>query len=123
MEKQRNVFGENIKECSCSPMTGFYRDGLCNTDSDDVGSHTICAQVTEDFLSYSKNKGNDLSTPVPEFGFAGLKEGDRWCLCAERWKEAFEDGKAPKVVLESTNEEVLKVIPLENLKQYAIDLV
>ena len=122
MEKQKNVFGENIKECSCAPMTGFFRDGYCNTHSNDVGSHTVCAQVTEDFLSYSRSKGNDLSTPVPEFGVKGLTEGDRWCLCALRWKEAYEDGKAPKVVLESTNEAVLKIIPLEYLKQYAIDL-
>lgn len=123
MEKQKNVFGEAIKECSCAPMTGFYRDGLCNTDQADVGSHTVCTQVTENFLSYSKNKGNDLSTPMPEFGFEGLNEGDRWCLCAQRWKEAFEDGKAPTVILESTNEEVLKIIPIEHLKKYAIDLV
>ena len=123
MKNQKNVFGEDIKECSCTPMTGFFRDGFCNTRADDVGSHTVCAQVTEEFLHYSKRKGNDLSTPVPEFGFEGLVEGDRWCLCAQRWKEAFEDGTAPKVILEATNQEVLNIIPLEDLKQYAIDLV
>ena len=123
MESQKNVFGEAIKECSCTPMTGFFRDGYCNTRADDVGSHTVCAQVTEEFLAYSKSKGNDLSTPVPEFGFEGLTQGDRWCLCAQRWKEAFDDGTAPKVILEATNQEVLNIIPLEDLKQYAIDLV
>lgn len=122
MENQKNVFGEDIKECSCTPMTGFFRDGYCNTRADDVGSHTVCAQVTEEFLTYSKRKGNDLITPVPEFGFEGLKEGDRWCLCAQRWKEAFDDGTAPKVILEATNQEVLDIISLEDLKQYAIDL-
>lgn len=122
MDKQKNVFGEDIKECGCAPLSGFFRDGYCHTNADDVGSHTVCAQVTEDFLIYSKSKGNDLSTPVPEFGFEGLTAGDRWCLCAQRWQEAYVDGTAPKVVLQSTNEEVLKIIPLEYLKQYAIDL-
>ena len=122
MDKQKNVFGEDIKECGCTPLSGFFRDGYCHTNADDVGSHTVCAQVTEDFLIYSKSKGNDLSTPVPEFGFEGLTAGDRWCLCAQRWQEAYVDGTAPKVVLQSTNEEVLKIIPLEYLKQYAIDL-
>tara|TARA_R110002096_G_scaffold132048_6_gene282160 strand:- start:1276 stop:1647 length:372 start_codon:yes stop_codon:yes gene_type:complete len=122
MEKQKNVFGDELQECSFDPMTGYYRDGWCNTDASDHGLHTICVQVTDSFLQYSKKKGNDLSTPVPEFGFPGLSAGDRWCLCALRWKEAFDEGVAPKVVLLATNENVLDIIPLETLKQYAIDL-
>jgi len=103
-------------------MTGFFRDGCCNTDKNDRGSHTICAVVTEEFLEFSKARGNDLSTPRPEFGFDGLESGDRWCLCADRWVEAEEAGCAPKVVLRACNELVLETIEMDTLKQYAIDL-
>ena len=123
MNKQKNVFGEDIKECSREPMTGFYRDGSCNTDQSDLGSHTVCAQLTSEFLEYSARKGNDLSTPRPEFGFEGVNPGERWCLCAQRWLEAYKDGMAPKVILEATNEKVLEIIPLEYLKQKALDVV
>jgi uncharacterized protein len=95
----RNVLGERLEVCSISPMTGFFRDGCCNTGREDIGSHTVCAVMTAAFLEFSKSRGNDLSTPIPEFGFRGLKPGDRWCLCAPRWQEALEMGKAPRVVL------------------------
>jgi uncharacterized protein (DUF2237 family) len=103
-------------------MTGFFRDGCCNTSPQDVGSHTVCVVMTEDFLKFSKSRGNDLSTPRPEYGFAGLKEGDRWCLCAPRWQEAFLAGQAPKVVLRATHEGALAFCDLSNLKRHAIDL-
>ena len=99
----RNVLGEPLEICSFKPMTGFYRDGCCNTGQEDVGSHTICVVMTAEFLAFSKSRGNDLSTPMPEFGFPGLKPGDRWCLCAPRWQEAFEANKAPRVVLRATH--------------------
>jgi uncharacterized protein len=95
----RNVLGEQLEICSLKPMTGFYRDGCCNTGREDVGSHTVCAVMTAEFLAFSKSRGNDLSTPVPEYGFPGLKPGDRWCLCAPRWQEALEAKNAPRVVL------------------------
>ena len=123
MSKQRNIYGEEIQICSEKPLTGFFRDGSCHTDEADRGSHTVCAQVTEEFLTYSAEQGNDLITPVPEFGFPGLKPGDRWCLCAQRWKEAYEVGKAPKVFLQGTHEKALEVISIECLKKHAIDLV
>ena len=122
MTKQINIFGDEITPCSYDPLTGFFRDGCCNTEERDIGSHTVCVQVTDDFLEYSKSKGNDLSTPIPEFSFPGLVSGDRWCLCAQRWLEAYEDGMAPKVVLLATNEKVLDIISIELLKQYALDL-
>ena len=122
MTKQINIFGDEITPCSYDPLTGFFRDGCCNTEERDIGSHTVCVQITEAFLEYSKSKGNDLSTPIPEFGFPGLVSGDRWCLCAQRWLEAYEDGMAPKVVLLATNEKVLDIISIELLKQYALDL-
>lgn len=122
MEKQKNVFGDDLRECGYEPITGFYRDGSCNTDSGDHGSHTVCVLMTQEFLDYSKRKGNDLSTPVPEFEFPGLMPGDRWCVCAQRWKEAYDDGVAAKIILLSTNERVLDIIPLEILKECAIDL-
>ena len=100
----RNVLGEPPAICSFKPMTGFYRDGCCNTGREDVGSHTVCAVMTAEFLTFSKSRGNDLSTPVPEFGFPGLQPGDRWCLCAPRWQEALEANKAPRVVLRATHE-------------------
>ena len=115
----RNVLGERLETCSNNPMTGFFRDGCCNTDHEDIGSHTVCAVMTAAFLDFSRSRGNDLSTPMPEFGFAGLKSGDRWCLCAPRWKEALDAGMAPKVVLESTHEETLAIVPLGVLKDYA----
>jgi hypothetical protein len=122
-EQQRNVFGESIETCSIRPMTGFYRSGCCHTGEDDAGMHTICILVTAEFLAFSKMRGNDLSTPMPEFGFPGLQPGDRWCLCAERWKEALEAGMAPRVVLQATHENTLEVVSIEDLKRYAIDLV
>ena len=122
-EQQFNVFGEKLLECSCQPMTGFYRDGLCRTQAHDVGSHTVCAQVTSEFLDYSLQQGNDLITPRPEHGFDGLKPGDRWCLCAARWLEAFSVGKAPMVVLEATNRVALDIVSLADLKKNALDLV
>lgn len=117
-----NVFGEPLLPCSEDPVTGFFRDGCCNTNDQDVGSHTVCIQVTEEFLHYSRFAGNDLSTPVPEFGFPGLKPGDRWCLCAPRWLEAYKREMAPKIFLTRTHRRALEVIPLEVLRQYAVDL-
>lgn len=119
---QRNVLGGLLGSCSEKPMTGFFRDGCCNTGSEDFGSHTVCVLLTDDFLEFSKARGNDLSTPRPEFGFPGLNAGDRWCLCAARWREAFQAGKAPRVVLNSTNEACLLIVSLDDLKQHAIDL-
>jgi len=121
-DEQRNVFGEPIEMCSNRPMTGFYRTGCCHTGEDDVGLHTVCVEMTEEFLAFSKMRGNDLSTPLPEFGFPGLKLGDRWCLCAERWCEALQAGMAPRVILRATHEATLEVAKLEDLKRYAIDL-
>ncbi|NJO67792.1 MAG: DUF2237 domain-containing protein [Rhodospirillales bacterium] len=121
-EEQRNVLGEQLAICSTSPMTGFLRNGCCDSHPSDVGVHLVCAEVTDEFLAYSKAQGNDLSTPRPEFGFPGLNAGDRWCLCAARWLEAFEAGVAPKVVLRATHEGALSLIPLRDLKSMAIDL-
>ena len=122
VEKQKNVFGEEIETCCESPITGFFRDGFCHTDDTDEGVHTICVSMTEDFLEFSKSKGNDLSTPRPEFNFPGLKEGDSWCLCAERWVEAYEVSMAPKLYIKKTNLRTLDIVPLEILKKFAIDL-
>ena len=102
-EPALNVLGDPLEACSLKPMTGFFRDGCCNTGAEDVGSHTVCAVMTAEFLAFSKSAGNDLSTPMPAFGFPGLKPGDRWCLCAPRWQEAFEEGHAPRVVLRATH--------------------
>ncbi|MFP3921537.1 MAG: DUF2237 family protein [Dichotomicrobium sp.] len=121
-EQQKNVFGDPISSCSEAPVTGFYRNGCCDTGPEDVGSHTICAVLTDEFLAYSKSVGNDLSTPIPSYGFPGLKAGDRWCLCAARWKQALEADAAPRVVLSATNEAALEIVSLEDLKRYAIDL-
>ncbi len=118
----RNVLGEPLGTCSTSPMTGFYRDGCCATGPEDVGRHVVCAQVTSEFLEYSRSRGNDLVTPRPEFGFPGLKPGDRWCLCAARWQEAHEAGVAPSVVLASTHEAALEIVSLTDLKKRALDL-
>ena len=119
---QRNVLGGILGSCSEQPMTGFFRDGCCNTSDEDLGSHTICVVLTADFLEFSKRRGNDLSTPRPEFAFPGLKPGDRWCLCAARWREALQAGKAPRVVLNATNEACLLIVGLDDLKRHAIDL-
>ena len=117
-----NVLGEPLVNCSSAPLTGFYRDGCCRTGPDDLGSHVVCIQATAEFLEFSKSRGNDLSTPVDDFGFPGLNPGDRWCLCALRWKEALEAGHAPRVVLTSTHEAVLNYVDLSDLKPYALDL-
>ena len=118
--EQKNVYGDDLKPCSNDPVTGFYRTGGCETGPEDAGVHVVCAEVTQEFLEYSKSKGNDLMTPRPEFGFAGLKPGDRWCLCVDRWKEALEAGVAPSVVLEATHEKALKVVGLEVLEEYKL---
>ena len=118
--KQKNVFGEPLELCSNVPLTGWLRDGCCNTDTNDRGVHTVCAKVTDEFLIWSKKVGNDLITPHPEYGFPGLKDGDSWCLCASRWQEAFEAGKAPKVILKSTNIATLSLVKLDNLKKYSV---
>jgi uncharacterized protein len=119
----RNVFGEPLEVCSLSPTTGFYRDGCCNTGAEDVGSHTVCAVMTAAFLEFSKSRGNDLSTPMPEFGFPGLQPGDRWCLCASRWQEALDANQAPPVALRATHEIALAYCSLDDLKRFAVDLV
>ena len=117
-----NVLGERLDICSIQPMTGFYRDGCCDTSREDIGSHTVCAVMTTAFLEFSKSCGNDLSTPIPEIGFRGLKPGDRWCLCAPRWQEALEAGQAPRVVLRATHEGALEHCSLADLKRLAVDL-
>ena len=119
---QLNVFGEPIKICSNSPMTGWYRNGCCETDAEDAGSHTVCAQMTAEFLEFSKARGNDLITPQPEFGFPGLQPGDRWCLCAARWAEAHAAGAAPRVFLQATHQRTLDLIDFADLKAHAADL-
>ena len=116
-----NVLGKPLRPCSFDPLTGFFRNGYCQTCFEDYGIHTVCIEACEEFLYYSKIKGNDLTTPIPEHNFKGLKAGDRWCLCASRWLEAYNDHMAPKVFLESTHEETLAIIPLKILKAYAID--
>ncbi len=121
-QNQKSVLGEPLAVCSVSPMTGFTRNGCCETGAEDIGAHTVCIQVTEPFLQFSKAQGNDLSTPIAEFQFYGLKEGDRWCLCAARWQEAFEAGMAPRVVLRATHERTLEIINFDDLKKHAIDL-
>jgi uncharacterized protein len=120
LEESLNVLGEPLKPCSFDPVTGFFRDGCCNTGPADRGRHTVCVRVTGEFLAFSRRHGNDLSTPHPEFGFPGLRPGDRWCLCADRWREAWEAGMAPKVVLASTHRSVLGTVPLEVLKAHAM---
>ena len=118
----RNVFGQPLQPCCMSPVTGFTRDGYCRTGPDDIGSHTVCAEMTDEFLSFSKSQGNDLSTPHPEYGFPGLKAGDRWCLCVARWEEAFLAGIAPRVLLESTHENALDVVSLDELQAHALSV-
>ena len=120
---QRNAMGGPLGTCSDRPLTGFFRDGCCNTSDEDAGSHTVCVVLTDEFLQFSKSRGNDLSTPRPEFDFPGLHAGDRWCLCAARWQEALLYGMAPHIVLNATNELALEIVGLEDLKRHAIDLV
>jgi uncharacterized protein (DUF2237 family) len=122
MSEARNVMGGPLAVCCASPMTGFYRTGCCETGPDDLGSHTVCGQLTAEFLAFSKEAGNDLSTPVPAHGFPGLKPGDRWCLCAARWKEALEAGVAPPVVLAATHELALRVVTLDELRAHALEV-
>jgi hypothetical protein len=119
---QRNVLGGPLGRCSDKPLTGFFRDGCCNTSEEDFGSHTLCVVLTDEFLEFSKARGNDLSTPRPEYDFPGLHAGERWCLCAARWREALQFGKAPRVVLNACNEASMEIVSLDDLKQYAIDL-
>jgi uncharacterized protein len=116
---EKNVLGQDLRSCCTSPMTGFYRDGFCRTGPDDHGVHTVCVILNQEFLVFSKGRGNDLSTPLPEYGFPGLKPGDKWCLCAGRWKEAYEDGFAPPIILESTHSSILELVPLAVLKEFA----
>ena len=120
--EQKNVFGEPLQACCIEPTTGFSRDGFCHSHSNDPGQHIVCARMTREFLEYSLLQGNDLITPKPEFGFPGLREGDRWCLCAMRWKQAFDAGIAPPVFLKSTHEQALHIATLQELKSCAIDI-
>jgi uncharacterized protein len=120
MTDAKNVIDGNLEVCCNSPMTGFYRDGFCRTGGQDFGSHVVCAQVTSEFLEFTKSQGNDLSTPVPDFNFPGLKPGDRWCLCASRWQEALEAGVAPPVILSATHARALEVVSLEELKKHTV---
>ncbi len=119
---QLSVLEEPLALCSTSPMTGFVRNGCCETGPEDIGSHTVCVEVTAEFLEFSRSRGNDLSTPIPEYGFPGLKPGDRWCLCASRWQEAFDAGVAPKVVMRSTHKAALERCDFKDLSANAIDL-
>lgn len=118
----KNVLGGPLTPCSYEPRTGFFRNGCCDTGPEDRGLHTVCAQMTAEFLEFTAARGNDLSTPQPAFGFPGLEPGDRWCLCATRWNEAYEAGKAPRVVLEATHEATTTVVPLERLMEHGIDV-
>ena len=119
VERALNVLGRPLEPCGLDPLTGFYRDGCCNTGYDDEGIHTVCVRVTREFLAFSRKRGNDLTTPLPEAGFPGLRPGDQWCLCAGRWKEALDAGAAPRVVLAATHEETLAIVPLAELKRHA----
>ncbi len=119
--RRRNVLGGPLEGCSDRPLTGFFRNGCCDTGPQDRGSHTVCAVMTAAFLAYSRERGNDLSTPQPEYGFPGLKPGDRWCLCAPRWQQALADGQAPQVVLRATHEGALAYCSLADLKRHAVD--
>ena len=120
MDLQKNVLGGELEPCSLDPVTGFFRDGNCRTCPEDLGCHAVCALVTEEFLSYSKAVGNDLSTPVPELDFPGLSAGDRWCVCAPRWKEAYEAGCAPPVFLEATSAAALEHVPRSVLEEFGV---
>lgn len=122
MDESLNVFGEQLLPCSEEPLTGFFRDGCCNTSPLDAGSHTVCVETSAEFLEFSRFRGNDLSTPAPEFGFPGLKPGDKWCLCAARWLEAHENDMAPRVFLRRTHIRALEIVPLSVLREFAADL-
>jgi uncharacterized protein (DUF2237 family) len=122
MTNERNVFGGDLEPCGTEPVTGFYRDGCCNTGPEDLGSHTVCAVVTGEFLAHQRAAGNDLVTPRPEYLFPGLTPGDRWCVVAARWLQAHRAGAAPPVVLAATHEEATQIIPLETLRRYAVDV-
>ncbi len=122
MDPPVNVFGDPLGSCNESPITGFFRDGCCNTGAADLGSHTVCVEVTQEFLEFSRFQGNDLSTPRPESGFSGLRPGDRWCLCAARWLEAYESRMAPRVVLQGSHQRALEIVPLAILRKFAVDL-
>jgi hypothetical protein len=122
MDASVNVFGEELVACGGDPVTGFFRDNMCNTCEQDVGSHTVCVEVSHEFLEFSRSKGNDLSTPMPEYNFPGIQPGDMWCLCAARWLEAYQGDKAPRVHLRKTHIKALEVVPMELLKRYALDL-
>lgn len=120
MKKGKNVLGTELEDCSLDPLTGFYRDGCCRTGPEDLGMHTVCVQVTKEFLDYSKSVGNDLTAPVPEYGFDGLKPGDQWCLCVTRWAQALKAGSAPKVNLRATHISALEFVDLKDLKEQAL---
>lgn len=122
MDKSVNIFGEALEICCVDPVTGIYRDGKCNTNDEDIGSHTVCINATKEFLEYSRFKGNDLSTPMPEYNFKGIKPGDSWCLCASRWLQAEKDNMAPRIHLKRTHIKALDIIPMALLKKYAVDL-
>jgi hypothetical protein len=122
-EIQLNIFSEEIEDCSCDPMTGFFRNGCCETSDHDAGSHTVCALMNKEFLEFSSSRGNDLINPVPAFNFPGLNPGDRWCLCANRWLEAYEAGVAPHIVAKATNIKALEIIEIEQIKEFAIDIL
>jgi hypothetical protein len=122
MDASVNVFGEELVACGGDPVTGFFRDNMCNTCEQDVGSHTVCVEVSHEFLEFSRSKGNDLSTPMAEYNFPGIQPGDIWCLCAARWLEAYQGDKAPRVHLRKTHIKALEVVPIELLKRYALDL-
>ncbi|MEM9347588.1 MAG: DUF2237 domain-containing protein [Planctomycetota bacterium] len=117
---KKNVLGGPLQPCCFDPLTGYFRDGYCRTDAGDHGRHIVCAQVTAEFLEFTKQRGNNLSSPAPEYGFPGLEPGDRWCLCVLRWKEAMEHGAAPPIVLEACDEATLSVVPIETLREYAL---
>lgn len=118
MDLEKNVLGTELKACCFDPKTGFYRDGFCKTGTDDIGTHVVCAIMTEEFLRFTKSQGNDLSTPIPYYQFPGLRPGDKWCLCVSRWKEAYEEGVAPQVVLEATHEKALQYVSFDMLLEH-----
>ncbi|MBI2424019.1 MAG: DUF2237 domain-containing protein [Candidatus Hydrogenedentes bacterium] len=122
MAGAKNVLGSDLQECSRDPLTGFYRDGCCNTGADDIGLHIVCIRATAEFLEFSRERGNDLSTPHPEMNFAGVQPGDQWCLCAMRWKEALDAGMAPPVVLEATHISALEFVDMKDLRAHAVDV-
>ncbi len=121
-QDQLNIFHESLEECSCDPMTGFFRTGCCETNDNDLGTHTVCALMDKEFLQFSYNQGNDLITPIPEYDFPGLKPGDKWCLCANRWLEAFEAGVAPRILAKATNLKTLEIISMDMIRKFALDI-